>query len=225
MQKPVQQDMKKVYRKLFWLIPGPLFYVLFLLSSLWPDLTETVYSRGIFVFINQGLSTVTGLLPFSLAEVLLYIFLLFVVVSVILMAVRSAAAGKSWWLALLNRFLTLLCVFSLVYTLFAGLWGFNYSRNTLGETLGLDTSTATVDELYATCEALIERANDLRDSVPEDESGLFSPGFSKQDMMENITYYYSMAANATGHGFLGGSYGRAKPVLYSTGLSYANITG
>ncbi len=218
-------NMKKIYIKLIWLLTGPVFYALFRLSFLWPEFTEKVYSRTIFTFFNQLLSTVTGILPFSLAEFLLYAFVLFLIVFIVIMIIKSIQAKKDWWFALLNRFLILLCVFSFVYALFVGMWAFNYARQPLGKTLGLNTSPATVDELYSTCESIIEKANALRESVPEDGDGIFSPEYTKQDVMKSVAENYNNAAKLSGADFLGGSYGQAKPALYSTGLSYANITG
>jgi hypothetical protein len=215
--------------KLLYMIPilliGPLFYLLFRLSFLWPDFTENVYSRGIFRFINQGLSWFTGLMSFSLAEMLLYAFILFVCIFLLIMLIRSVTAGRAWWFVLIKRIIILACIVSCVYTLFIGLWGFNYARDTLGENLGLDTAPSAVDELYSTCEALTEKANSLRALVPEDSAGVFSPAFTKQQIMQSTTYYYNKAAQATGYNFLGGSFGNVKPVLYSEGLSYAFITG
>ena len=212
-------------KKVFWLFLGPVFYGLFRLSFLWPGFTETVYSRSVFRLINQGVSTVTGLLPFSLAEFLLYAFVLFVAVYLIIMIVRSVIAKKAWWRVLLGRFVTLLCVFSTIYALFVASWGFNYSRQTLGETLAFDTTPATVSELAGTCESLITQAKALRSAVPEDADGGFSPDATRTYYMQNTSRWYNAAASSTGNPFLGGSFGQAKPVLYSVGLSYAEITG
>lgn len=216
---------KRLLKKIPWLLIGPVFYVLFRLSFLWPDFTEQVYSRSIYKVMSEGLSTVTGLLPFSLGEILLYAFILFVIVYIVYMLVKAALARKAWWLELVNRIVALLCVFSCVYALFMGMWGFNYSRETLGDILKLDTSPASVSELYSTCEALIQKANTLRAFVPEDESGVYAPEFTRQDMLNSTATFYNIAAVTTGNDFLGGSFCGAKPVIYSTGLSYAHITG
>ncbi len=215
----------RLLKKIPWLLLGPFFYLLFRLSSLWPDFTENVYSRTVYSFISQVLSTFTGLLPFSLGEILLYGFILFVILYMILMFIKAVTAKKSWWFILINRTLIFLSIVSCIYALFIGLWGFNYSRNTLGSTLKFDTSPAKLTELYSTCEVLIDKANTLREQVPENEGGVFSPGFTRQDMMNSAASYYDMAADETKNSFLGGSYGSVKPVIYSTGLSYAHISG
>lgn len=224
---PVPSPEKKKHGllKLLWLLPGPVFYGLFRLSFLWPAFTESVYSRAIFRFINQALSTVTGLLPFSLGELLLYAAILALAVFIVLMVVRAIIAKKDWWRVLLRRVLALACAVSMLYALFVGLWGFNYARQSLGQTLSLNTSPATEQELYSTCQAIISRANDLRSQVPENEDGVFTPDASKNDMMRSTEALYNQAAQASDNSFLGGSYGRAKPVLYSIGMSWAHITG
>lgn len=216
---------KTLIKKLILLLIGPVFYGLFRLSFVLPSFTETVYSRGLFRIINQALSTVTGVFPFSFGEFLLYSFIVFVVVYIIVMIVRSIKAKEAWWKTLLSHVLNLLIVFSIIYSLFVGLWAFNYARKPLGISLGLDTQPATIDELYSTCESLVLKANHLRASVPEDDNGVFSPDFSKREMMNQTSHYYNVAAKATGNLFLGGSFGRVKPVAFSTGMSYADITG
>ena len=222
---PSSEKKKHPLLMLLWLLPGPVFYGLFRLSFLWPSFTENVYSRAIFRVINQGLSTVTGLLPFSLGELLLYAAIIALVVFIVFMVVRAVLAKKDWWRVLLRRLLTIACVVSMLYALFIGLWGFNYARLPLGDTLGLDTSPATEQELYATCQTIIALANDQRAQVPEDEDGVFTPDASMDDMMRSTEALYNNAAEASGNSFLGGSYGRAKPVLYSVGMSWAHITG
>ena len=106
-----------------------------------------------FPVIAQGLSTVTGLLPFSLAELLLYAFILFIGVYVALMIVQSIRARKKWWQEMLNRFIVLLSIASIIYALFVGLWGFNYARQPLSRALGLNASPATADRItsYNVC--------------------------------------------------------------------------
>lgn len=217
--------LKSTLVSLLWLLPGPVFYALFRLSFLWPSFTEAVYSRGIYPIIAQGLSTLTGLLPFSLAELLLYAFILCIAVYLVLMIVAAIRAKRQWWQALVTRFIIFLSALSMVYALFVGLWGFNYARQPLSESLALDASPATVEELYATCEALVLKANALRNEVPENANGVFAPDLSKTDIMMRTPAEYNNVAALTGYGFLGGSYGRVKPVLYSKGMSWSFLCG
>lgn len=223
--KSIKSNKTIVIKRLLWLLPGPVFYGLFQLAFLWPEFTENVYSSAIYRVLGQGISIATGILPISLAELLLYSFLLFVTVYAVWMIVSAIRAKRSWWMTLIKRVLWLGCAVSIIYAVFVGVWGFNYARMPLGQTLGLDTQPAAADELYATCESLIDKANGLRKQVPQNSDGVFSPGQTKEDFMKNTADAYNMAAEKTGMEVLGGSFGRAKPVLYSKGLSYADISG
>lgn len=222
---PAPMRLKPTLKKLLWLLPGPVFYALFRLSFLWPSFTEAVYSRGVYPVIAQPLSLLTGLLPFSLGELLLYAFVLFVAVFTALAAVSAVRARRGWWRPLASRLIVLLGVVSSLYAVFVGIWGFNYAREPLCASLGLDASPSTTGELSATCEALISRANALRALSPEDENGVFSPALSKTQIMRHIPDAYNNAAALSGRGFLGGAYGRVKPVLYSQGMSWSYLCG
>jgi hypothetical protein len=223
--RPPHSHSKKILLELLWLLPGLVFYGLFRLAFLWPAFTETVYSRGVFRAVGQALSVLTGWLPISLGELLLYAFVLFVAVHLMVTLVRAILAKKDWWYVVLRRVIALLGAASFLYALFVGLWGFNYARQPLSESLGLNAAPATVQELYSTCEALIREANALRALVPEDNSGVFAPDETREQIMRSVPSYYDRAAMLTGNGWLSGSFGRAKPVLYSIGLSYSHISG
>jgi len=155
----------------------------------------------------------------------LYAFIAFVIVFVVLMIVHAIRARSQWWRVLIRRVIVLLSVFSCIYMLFVSMWGFNYARQPLAKTLGLDASPATFAELETTCSALTDRAVALRSQTGEDADGVFLPAKSRADIMTLPRAAYQAAADESGVRFLGGSYGPIKPVLYSEGLSYANITG
>ena len=216
---------KRILLRLFWLLPGPVFYALFRLAEHIPGFSERVYSRSIYRAVGQALSTVFGFLPFSLGELLLYAAVLFGIVFIIVMIVHAVKAKKTWWIVLLRRVITLMIIISMVYAVFIGVWGFNYTRQKLADTLELDDSPATVDELRAACEALINRANTLRSQVSEDDNGIFLSDISRHDIMCSTADAYNTAAEASGCALLGGSFGRVKPVLWSRGLSETHISG
>ncbi|MFA5676125.1 MAG: DUF3810 domain-containing protein, partial [Christensenellales bacterium] len=138
---------------------------------------------------------------------------------------RAIRARREWPRVALRGIAALLSAASLIYALFIALWGFNYARMPLAETLNLDDSPSTAKELYYACDALLSRANTLRESVPENTSGVFSPAGSKTKIMSGVNGYFDKAAKASNLTFIGGSFGSIKPVLYSEGLSWAHISG
>ncbi len=206
---------------MLWLLPGLFFYVLFRLCTIRPDLAETVYSRTLFPVINKALSVLTGVLPFSLGEMLLYASVLSAIAYIAWTVVQSLRARRAWWQVVFRRILALLGAASMIYALFVGLWGLNYARLPLGETLGLNTLPATVEELYATCGALIESANTLKYETDEESS----EAFTREDVMRAVSSYYDRAAQKLGLSCLGGYSASVKPVAFSTGLCYTRIEG
>ncbi len=222
-EKEDKKTNSKNCRLLIWLLPGPLMYGLYRLAFLFPQSVETLYSRGIFRVTNQALSFVTGALAFSFGEFMLYAFSLFVIVYMVALIIKSIKAKKLWWVLLLRRLVILVCVCSMLYALFIGLWAFNYARMPLGASLGLDTSAARTDELYGTCEALVNEAIALREQTDTNAQGIFD--LDKEAAMLDTAKYYDMASEASGYAFLGGRFSRAKPILFSDGLSQTQITG
>ena len=208
---------------LLWLLPGPLFYLLYRLSFTYPDFIENVYSRHLFRATNQALSTLTGWFDFSLGEFLLYAFVIFSAAFLIIMIIKAIRSKKDWWKILLRRLFIMLSIVSFLYASFIGLWAFNYARLPLGFSMGLDTSPASAEELYEVCGILAQRAVDLRPKVSEDENGIYT--FSKQASINITEELYNNAAILSGYDFLSGAFGKPKTVLYSEGLSQANITG
>ena len=61
-------------RRLAAIGAGVAAFALFHIMALFPGVTETVYGRGIGPLTASGLSRITGLVPLSLAELLIVAF-------------------------------------------------------------------------------------------------------------------------------------------------------
>ncbi len=216
---------KTVLKKLLWLLPALVFYALSQLAFRYPQVTETVYARGIFPFIMRPISAITGVLPFSLSEILLYASLLLLLFFIASMPLYAFKAGKGWWKLIVRRFLSAVVIAATLYAAFIGLFGLCYARQPLAETLGLNASPASTQELYETAQALVKKANALRAEIKAKEGAMVSDYQRRMEILRAIPSYYNEVAKQTGLSFLGGGYGPVKPVLYSTGLSYAFIEG
>src|SRR5688500_11166365 len=110
-------------------------YLLLRLLQQYPQVTERVYSTTISPLIGRGLSRLTGVLPFSLFEIVL--------VAVIGLALFRFVAGvralmrreRRWSNALACGLLWLGQGAGIFVTLFYLLWGFNYVRPSLEQRL------------------------------------------------------------------------------------------
>ncbi len=216
---------KVILRKMLWLLPALFFCVLSTLAFSYPQVIETVYSRAIYPYIMRPVSGITGVLPFSLGELLLYAFMLFLLLFVVKTAVDTYRAKKGWWQVLVRRALTTAVIASTLYAAFVGLFSLNYARLPLAQTFDLDVAPASIEELQSTARRLVEKANALRAQIKAEQGDMRSDYASRMAILKSVPSYYDGFALMTGMDFLGGGYGPVKPVLYSTGLSYAYIEG
>lgn len=211
-----------------WLIASvAIFLVTMILRRLAqgsPETVERVYALKVFPAIARGLSLLTGWLPFSLMELLVGVVVASVVVWVIrtFIIVRRTAPGARIALAW-RRTAPIIAVVLLFQSAFTLLWGLNYNRRPFGETIGLTTQPASVDELAALCADLISRANTLRASVSEDASGVMRLNGSIADALQRAQLGYDRAGAV--HPVLAGHYSRPKGVLVSRLWVYTGVTG
>ena len=122
------------------------------------------YSHYVYRVLSLGIDSVTGLLPFSVVELLLYatiLFVLFDFVKQLRRAIRSGIARP-----LLHFLGHLFLLLSALLVLYVFLCGINYHRTSFSEEAGL---SVTIDEggtvydeadLLALCDYLVTEIND-----------------------------------------------------------------
>ncbi|MCP3920518.1 MAG: DUF3810 domain-containing protein [bacterium] len=147
----------------------PLGGGLFALAHRYPSEVDHGYSRLIFPPLRRGLSAVSGLLPFSLAELILGIAFTVLVVRVGRGLRKLRRGQRSARNLTAHAGAQTLTALGLVYAAFLILWGFNYARQPLAESLRLERAPASADDLARLVAGLVDRMNELRTSiVPED---------------------------------------------------------
>lgn len=195
----------------------PITVLLNLLSQRYPGITEKIYFVSIDKAMREGLSIVTGWLPFSFGE-----FLVIILVIVLAVLVINALI-KLFKFRTFYSLLTIAAYLSALYILFMLLWGFNYNRYSFDKISGLKVEKSSKEELYSLCDKLISRANGLRGMVDEDSRGVMTIKGGYKSVFSRAYLGYK---NASGiYQELGGSYGPPKPVLLSEMLCYTGITG
>ena len=78
----------RLWRGWLCLLPAVVAVLLRLILPHFPQLTETVFSRGLFRVLSSAVGGVTALLPFSLTEVLVVLALPAVIVLIVLFVRR-----------------------------------------------------------------------------------------------------------------------------------------
>lgn len=213
---------KRELIRLLWLLLIPLAVLLPKLASRYPIAVEQIYGQIIYPAVNAILRNLFGIVPFSVAEWLLYVLVIGIPILVLTMLIRAVFKRISW--LLFTRFLiTLLIIACVAFNGFYVLWGFNYSRPGLSYRLGLDVHERPVEELEALCYALSREANALREQVPEDARGVFVLPDGIQSCFDKVPEAYRALHSTLPQ--IGAHAARPKTVMLSTGLSWAGISG
>jgi len=202
---------------------------LIVLGLSWPRLLagqsawiEQHYSEGVYHAIRRAISAATCLVPFSIAELLLY-SLVAGVVALILTRLIQLALRKIKFRRLLGSVASVLLAGGIILNLFYVTWGFNYFREPLAERLGLNVTTRSIDELEAFVRKTAAQARALRETLHEDENGVFSPEESTAELFSAMPQAY--ASLSAKFPVFQSDTTRAKRIIWSRGLSWQGISG
>jgi len=210
-------------RRLRWALWLPAGLLLAGAAASRPALVETLYSRGLYRWLAQPLSRLTGRAAFSVAEALLGAAILYSVVRVgrvvRLMWRRQPDAGR----AAVHLITGAAAAAGVIYFAFVAVWGLNYYRLPLADTLEFSVRPAATDELAALVAELTDQANSLREGLPEDATGALRLPAGTADALRRAEAGFAAAGGE--YPFLAGRYGPPKGVYLSRLMSYTGISG
>ena len=201
----------------------PISFFLTQISRMYPGFIEKFYSSFFYKIIANILSTITGFLPFSLAELMVVVFVLFILLYIIRICL-SLYEYKNKKLSILKNFtLNIFATIGLIYFSFQLLWGFNYQRLTLDKLFQLTVRKSSSNELITLCERLINTSNALREKTSENHYGVMELPYNKQYVLKTAQLGYDKASIK--YTKLKGNYGTPKGILLSVPMCYTGITG
>ena len=216
--------MKNKRKRWPWLLLCfPAAALLLVLAEFVPGFAEWYATRPYRVISHAG-NFLSGLFPFSLAEILLYLLIaaiLFWLVFSIIQLIRKPDGRRK---RLLRFLMTPLCAASVLFFLFTFTCGINYSRCTFAQISGLPIQDSSVEELYELNVFLAEEVSSLRQQFPENEQGVMESSFSSSSEkaeQARISYDTLEAEYPT----LFSGYSAPKSVLASRLMSWCDITG
>jgi len=218
--------------KLLSLLLFPLAILINTICSKFPYFIEKYYSISINKFTVEILSNISGIFPFSLYEVTIYLvvisIVLFIIYSIYIL-INKKIKFKSF---IKNSLLNILSLISVVYFLFIILWGLNYSRVppeiTLIENYNLkyNKSISSVDknneDLAKLYEFLIKKANETRKLV-KSKNGVMKANSDYKGIINRAHLGYDNILHLIPT--LSGNYSKAKYVISSEIMCYTGITG
>ena len=184
------------------------------------------YAENVYPMFVGTLGRFCSLIPFSVAEILLYAALLMCLVAFFAAAVRAVIricrrnpenvwyAPLAGWLSGVTLFAAVLIV---VYTCTCGI---NYSRESFSQKAGYDLQPATEEELRETCRMVIDQINAEADAIDYGEDGRSLLTVSAAEETRK-----AMSALGEQYECLKGYYPRPKGLLVSEILSWQQLSG
>lgn len=188
-------------------------------AALAPGLVERFYARSVYPRVARSLSRLTGGLAFSAGEVLFVLFCLLLLSALALFVYSLARRREGRRALVLTSFrLVLWCAAALMFA-FMLVFGLNYQRPPLVETLGYDQRRADAEELDAMTRAVVEGVNRNYDEA-------HAEGYAVPDTARVIRVLEeSYAREAELSNFTVGGFGPPKPVHFSEALTRLGISG
>ncbi|MDD2481822.1 MAG: DUF3810 domain-containing protein [Lutispora sp.] len=200
----------------------PISIILVSLAKASPQKVESLFSMGLYKLISQPISRITGFFSISLFEMLFYSFFIFIIIE-LLHLLKALIVKDGREKILLNLFIRISSVLSILLFLFVTLWGLNYYRMPLSKTAKLSIENSSIKDLEELCNYLIKEANDFRDKIQEDSKGVMKLPQNKQHIISKASKGYINISEE--YPVLVGNYGNPKIVLTSRFMSYAGIAG
>lgn len=183
------------------------------------------YAAVIYPPLSLAINKVTSLLPFSIAEFIVFFVIAACIIYLLYYIVKISRKGKEERKKNAVKFvLNPVCAACVLYFVFALSCGMSYYRPSFADENGIVAKASTKNELIALCEELCEQANQLRSQVETDDAGVMRLQYKNMDRVaEQARDAYAALHND--YAVLTAGYGAPKPVLCSRLMSYSNITG
>lgn len=194
-----------------------MLYLVMLASPAFSDF----FNRYISTPVRILFSTVTSVLPFSLAECILLLLPLILALILIYAVRRRCDTWRQTGIFVLIILSIVATIFSLFVTNFAA----GYRGTTLDKKLGITRTDVSAEELYSTALILVNRINEDRESIGYATDDFSIMPYTVSEMNDKLCDAYASFCAKDGHEFITHTDTRIKPVMNSEVMSYMHITG
>ncbi|MBZ0325965.1 MAG: DUF3810 domain-containing protein [Altibacter sp.] len=159
---------------LTFLLPVQIIFLQLLKN--FPEFVETYYSRGLYTVLSKVSRYLFGWIPFSIGD-LFYLLIAIVAIRWVYKNYHRLWREPVWF------FMDITATLSIVYFVFNMLWGFNYYRVPLHQTLDLDNEYTT-EALIRTTERLILKSNELHAQLGYADTVKIDLPFTQKEMFK-----------------------------------------
>lgn len=203
--------------KLILISLAPITLILNSILKQYPEFIEKYYSNTLNRWTRQIQNFLSGIFPFSVAEILVFCLIITLLIFIVNLCVKIKIGG------LLMQLINIFTYLSILYVLFMFLWGFNYNRLSFDKIANLRIERSTEDQLKGLCQELIDRANTIRRKVNVSSKGVMMENGGYKDVFNRADKGYEKTSLIFPE--LGGRYSKPKPILLSEAMCYTGITG
>ncbi|MCR5583874.1 MAG: DUF3810 domain-containing protein [Lachnospiraceae bacterium] len=185
---------------------------------------EEIFGKHIFKWMSVGISAVTGIFPFSVAEVSIIIAPFLVIALIAGFIVKMVKNRKERLFLSLTFILNAACMASVVWFFYCFGCGINYYRASVSEHFDLVTRDSSAEELAALLGELADDAIEERARLTSfDENGVYRLPGTPRELAKEAKQAYACFAET--YPIFGGMYPAPKCVMLSHLMSYTEIIG
>jgi len=147
-----------------------------------PNFVEKYYSLGLYPIISKVSRFLFGWIPFSVGDVF-YLLIGILAIRWIYKNIRRLRSEP------LKFVLDITATVSVVYFMFHILWGFNYYRLPLHQSLGIENDY-TYEQLLTTTERFVEKSNQLHETLAPNDTLVIPVPYSQKEFFDKTMNGY-----------------------------------
>ena len=205
---------------------------------------ENIFATGVYKWLSEGISLLTGWIPFSLMELIIVVGPVTLLVLIVRQMVRVAkvkkplcarsenhkdimeiqGVGEQRFMLIMTMLQNILCLVAVIFFGYVVLCGVNYHRYPVAYHMGLTVENSSVEELEGLYIELADKATELRAQlITENENGVYVLPYSESELGRVAQKAYEVFAEE--YPVFGGRYPVPKHVFFSRLMSWTEITG
>ena len=166
------------------------------------------------------LAKLSGIFPFSLAEILLLLLIpaaIVMTVFAIRLCQKEDPKPSRYYLS------TLVGIIFLLYAGYVFTLGTSYFTTTLDKELSLDKKGVSAEALYKTAEQVVNEMDPLLDEITFDEKGMSVMPYTRRELNEKLNDAYKTVTER--YPFISTLRSNVKGILLSEPLTYTHLSG